>query len=141
MARRREYSSPRQRLGILVFSTDRKLRFLRRRGETIFVDGTFKSCPRPYQQVFTIHALVRDHVGLLATVLMLNKDVGSYRQVIQSIKDRIFAITNRRWRLVAVVCDFEVASINAFQTEFPNISIKGCYFHFNQSLWRSIQRL
>ena len=27
-----------------------------------------------------------------------------------------------------------------FETEFPQIMVRGCYFHFNQALWRAIQR-
>ena len=82
--------------------------------------------PRPYRQVLTIH------VVFLATLLLLilNKDVRSYRQVIDKKQD---FCSNKyeygdQWFVI-------------FQTEFPNVSIKGCYFHFNQSLWRSIQRL
>ena len=27
------------------------------------------------------------------------------------------------------------------ETEFPNITIRGCYFHFTKSLWRQVQEL
>ena len=37
--------------------------------------------------------------------------------------------------------DFEQALISAVETELPTTSIQGCYFHFNQSLWRHIQDL
>ena len=54
--------------GIMVFGTDQNLRFIRH-ARTIFADGIFRSCPRQYNQIFTIHALVRDYVVLLATCL------------------------------------------------------------------------
>ena len=68
------------------------------------------------------------------------KDIGSYRQVIQAVANRMRQVTNRRWRPSVVILDFEQASMIAFETEFPRISVKGCYFHFNQSLWRAIHR-
>ena len=108
---------------------------------TIFVDGTFRSAPHPYMQIFTIHADVRSHVIQIASCLMLHKDTGSYRQVIQALKLAVRHVSGHRWRPTTVVLDFELASINAFQTEFPNIEVKGCYFHFNQSLWKHVQSL
>ena len=71
---------------------------------------------------------------------MVNRDLGSYRQVIQVLKNKILEVTNRRWRPTTVISDFEQASMTAFETEFPWITVKGCYFHFNQALWRAIQR-
>lgn len=35
--------------------------------------------------------------------------------------------------------DFEKASANAFHSCFPTTEIRGCFFHFSQSLWRKIQ--
>jgi len=72
---------------------------------------------------------------------MLNRCNGSYRQVIQAIKNKIIELTERRWRPVTVISDLEQASITAFVTEFPGITVQGCYFHFKQALWRAIQRL
>uniref|UniRef100_A0AAV2J3Z3 MULE transposase domain-containing protein n=1 Tax=Knipowitschia caucasica TaxID=637954 RepID=A0AAV2J3Z3_KNICA len=45
------------------------------------------------------------------------------------------------WRPQKVVCDFEMALITALQSELPQVSIQGCYFHFTQSLWRRVQEL
>ena len=75
--------------GILIFATEHNLRFLNRHGRIIFVDGTFRSCPHPYNQIFTVHALVQDHVVVLVICLMVNRDIGSYRQVFQVLKNKI----------------------------------------------------
>lgn len=37
--------------------------------------------------------------------------------------------------------DFEKAAENAFSHSFPQAQIKGCFFHFAQSLWRNIQSI
>ena len=126
--------------GIAIFGTRKQTKMLRR-AKTLYVDGTFRSAPHPYKQIYTIHAEVRGHVVTVATCLMLNKNTGSYRQVIQALKTAVRQVTGRRWRPTTIIVDFELAAINAFQSEFRNISVKGCYFHFNQALWKHIQDL
>ena len=37
--------------------------------------------------------------------------------------------------------DFERAAINAFQAEWPTTTVKGCFFHFTQNIWRKLQAL
>ncbi len=37
-----------------------------------------------------------------------------------------------------VILDFEQAEINAFNYAFPSITVRGCFFHLGQSLWRRI---
>ena len=72
---------------------------------------------------------------------MLNKDTGSYRQVLQALKIAVRQATGHRLRLRTVIVDFELAAINAFQSEFPHSNVKGCYFHLNQAFWKHIQEL
>ena len=38
-----------------------------------------------------------------------------------------------------VMMDFKQGAIMAFAEEFPGIVVKGCHFHFTQSIWRKIQ--
>jgi hypothetical protein len=40
-----------------------------------------------------------------------------------------------------VICDFELALITAAESEFIGCRVRGCYFHFSQSLWRKVQAL
>ena len=46
---------------VSVFATDRNLRKLRE-CQTIYMDGTFRSCPEPYSQYLTIHGLYNGRV-------------------------------------------------------------------------------
>jgi hypothetical protein len=48
---------------------------------------------------------------------------------------------HRRWNPQNAVCDFEVALVTALQTELPQTRVRGCYFHFAQSLWRKVTEL
>nr|XP_021003896.2 uncharacterized protein LOC107456493 [Parasteatoda tepidariorum] len=37
--------------------------------------------------------------------------------------------------------DFEVGAMNALKEEVPSVKIKGCHFHYSQSIWRKVQEL
>ena len=37
-----------------------------------------------------------------------------------------------------ILSDFELAAMNAFHLHFPDATIKGCYFHFTQAIWKNI---
>ena len=41
----------------------------------------------------------------------------------------------------SMIMDFEKAAINPFQIEWPTTTVKGCYFHLTQNIWRNIQEL
>lgn len=116
--------------GILIFATDECIRKLMRCG-TIFVDATFRSCPRPYTQVLTILGDVDGHTIPLVHALMEQRTVGHYRQVLIQIK-RAARRLRRANEWQTVVCDFETAIHAAFGTEFPRPALQGCYFHFSQ---------
>lgn len=126
--------------GILIFSTEEDLTNLRK-CQDIYMDGTFRTCPAPYKQYFSVHGKFRNRVLLFCSCLMTSKTIGQYRQVLQTLKTRVRQITGHRWRPVRVVCDFEQALIGAIHTELPLVQVNGCYFHFTQALWRKVQSL
>ena len=64
---------------------------------------------------------------------MAEKTIASYRQVFQTLKLKVREVTrNNNWQPRFGITDFELALITR---------IRGCYFHFSQSLWRKIQKL
>ena len=113
------------------------------------MDATFGTTPEPYDQMFSILGDYHGRVIPLATALMTNRTTGHYRQVLQRIKRSVRGQTGHDWEPTAMVMDFEQALISAVETELPGCSsvelpttsMHGCYFHFNQSLWRHIQDL
>ena len=38
-----------------------------------------------------------------------------------------------------ILVDFEIALHQSIQLHFPGTLIRGCYFHFNQAVWRWVQ--
>ena len=126
--------------GFAIFATEENLQALRN-SRVLYMDGTFRSCPQPYTQVFTILGNVRGFVVPLVTALMVNKTTGIYRRVLQEVITAVRRVTHHNWRPHTIVADFEVALWNAVQTELPNAAMAGCHFHLTQSFWRRIQEL
>ena len=126
--------------GIALFTTNENLRILQR-CDKIYIDGTLRSCPQPYQQFVTLHGKYMDQVLALAMCLLSGETVGHYRQLLQKLKTEVRNVTGHRWRPKMAVCDFEHALMLVIETELPNTHIQTCYFHFCQSLWRKIQAL
>jgi hypothetical protein len=108
---------------------------------TIFVDGTFRTAPHPYTQLCTIHGMYINSVVPLCFCLCNGKTVGQYRQLFRHVCEKIRTLCRRRWIPQYVICDFELALITAAESEFIGCRVRGCYFHFSQSLWRKVQAL
>lgn len=126
--------------GVLMFGTDRNFAKLSRCRD-VYIDGTFKSCPRPYAQFVTIHGKYMDRVVPLVMCLMTGKTVAQYRHLITQVKRKVRRVTGHRWRPQRVITDFESSLLLAIQAELPNSLSSACYFHFCQSLWRKVQEL
>jgi hypothetical protein len=124
--------------GIAVFATSRMLKCLHK-AKTVYIDGTFRTAPRPYKQFVTIHGLYHGFVIPLVFCLLNGKTTGHYRQLFQHIKREIRRLTGHRFQPRQVVMDFEQSIVTAVETELPRSRISGCYFHFTQSLWRHVQ--
>ena len=56
----------------------------------------------------------------------------------QVLKIRITNLTGEDLQPQGIVVDFEIASIGAIELELPNADIFGCYFHFNQAIWKHV---
>ena len=58
---------------MLVFATDDDVQLLN--ADYVYLDGTFKSAPRPYLQFVTIHRRVNDCTLKLGCALLANSNV------------------------------------------------------------------
>jgi len=126
--------------GVCIFATDKNFRRLSR-CDTVFIDGTFKTCPAPYQQFVTIHGLNHGRVLPFVLALTTGKTVGHYRQILQHVKGRVRNLTGHRFSPNMAICDFEHSLRIAIDTDLRGTRVRSCYFHFCQSLWRRIQEL
>ena len=119
---------------ILIFGTQQGLDILGR-CDHWFCDGTFKSSPALFDQLFIIQGKFRELILPLLFVLMPNRTQSSYARVLS-------AIGNLRPNLapLTIMSDFEQASINAFHDAYPAARQRGCFFHFSQCVWKHIQQ-
>lgn len=104
---------------------------------TVFSDGTFYSCTKHFNQLYMLHASVNGTVSLVFGLLP-NKSEVTYNRFFGLLKDVIqdlqSVLNPEHWLL-----DIEVASRNAVQRNFPGISLKGCFVHFTQCIWKKVQ--
>ena len=123
---------------ILMFATDSNLRQLAAT-RTIFMDGTFKSTPRLFTQLFTIHGQYREHIVPLVYCLLPDKKRETYYNVLDIIKRKL-AEMELVFDPDYVISDFETAQIGAVSTQLPRTHQRGCLFHFSQAVYKKVQK-
>lgn len=121
---------------LLIFSTSRSLSLLRTQSSW-FCDGTFRTCPLIFEQLYTIHVAVNDGVVPVAYVLLPNRTTSTYNKMWECLK----TLKPQVLQPARIIVDFEKAAISSIRKQFPNTTIRGCYFHLSQSVWRKIQSL
>ncbi|PIK45758.1 hypothetical protein BSL78_17398 [Apostichopus japonicus] len=99
--------------GVAVFATDDEL-IAMQESETLYFDGTFRTTPRPYSQIVTIHGLYRNTQWIipLGMVLLGGKTQVHYEVMLQSLKEGVLAATGRRLAPRQTMTDFEAALMN-----------------------------
>jgi hypothetical protein len=106
------------------------------------MDGTFKNVPTLFQQLYTIHAVVRTgenaKILLLVYALMTSKTEECYTRFFENLNDFI-AENEFNLNPQFILTDFEQAAINTIKCEYPDTNCIGCLFHLGQSVWCQIQ--
>ena len=125
---------------ILLFATQANIRRLSQASFWL-MDGTFKTVPTVFRQMYSIHAPVggeNSRILPLVYSLITSKTEEIYKYLFEELID--FAVENEiTLQPSIIITDFELASINASRYVFPNVENKGCFFHLCQSGWRKIQ--
>ncbi|XP_034230410.1 uncharacterized protein LOC117639119 [Thrips palmi] len=126
---------------VLVFCSEEQLKILCASNE-IFADGTFKTVPNQFGQLYTIHGTVvdtaqRKPVFPLVSCICVRKNEATYQQIWEAFIDEAGRL-NLQFKVNLLMTDFELAAMNVHQRAFPLAAHKGCLFHFNQALWRYV---
>ncbi|XP_058813292.1 uncharacterized protein LOC131677473 isoform X2 [Topomyia yanbarensis] len=97
---------------------------------TLQLDGTFKTCPKIFAQIFMAYATISEHVFPLAFILVDSEHPTEqyYKKILRKLK------TFLPIKIERVVTDFEKSLINASVAVFPEASHQGCLFHFKQAI-------
>ncbi|CAF1607645.1 unnamed protein product, partial [Didymodactylos carnosus] len=116
----------RRRERMLLFGSTKQLQVLFD-SSTVLLDGTFSATPPFFSQVFTLHGL---KFGYNNTIYMFF--IIKIRFLIPLAMDRLF-------KPEIIISDFETGLIPAVAADFPETKHRGCFFHYNQSIYRRIQ--
>ena len=112
--------------------------------ETVYMDGTFYSCPNHFYQLYTLHGEFKfgNNTNMIPHlfVLLPSKKKSVYLRMFAMIKssaiDAHLVFNPANFQI-----DFEHAMISAIKTSFPHSQIHGCFFHYAQAIWRKVQFL
>ena len=125
----------------LIFATPKQLDYLSK-AVTWYCDGTFSIVKDPFLQMFSVHVFIRHGTCFkqipVAFVIMSRRTKEDYEQVFKALLQLLPQVHVKK-----VVIDFEKAVWSTLRrmmsrNEFPNVKIKGCFFHFTQALYRRI---
>jgi hypothetical protein len=101
-------------------------------------DGTFFCAPKPFKQAYYIMGGKQGEKMLpLVYILMQKKTFKAYDEVFEQLK-RVAAKYSVSLAPTVALTDFEKAARKALRFHFPNITLKGCFFHFKQAIGRWI---
>ncbi|CAF1334403.1 unnamed protein product [Rotaria magnacalcarata] len=124
---------------LLMFSTPKLLSALFN-SDVILCDGTFKTRPLLFQQVYVLMGKYHGETIPLFWCLTSCRTQSLYAVIWKKLK-KIAKHMKLTWKMTQCMMDFERAVINSFHDAFPNVDLKCCWYHFVQALWRKIQTL
>ena len=99
------------------------------------MDGTFKSAPNLFTQLFTIHGLFPDGYRLpLFYGLLPGKTTTLYKNLFEEVDSW------GPYQPSSILLDYELAIHNAVAEVCPSTTRRGCNFHFKQSLLKHLRQ-
>jgi len=123
---------------ILLFSTSNNLRTLSQCDDW-YADGTFKSSPPLFKQIFSVHGVKSEVTLPLVYGLLPNKEQDSYTRFLSAM-ETLATSEQVAFQPKSILTDFEAGCLNAFEEVFPGAERRGCYFHHTQCIWKHLQQ-
>ena len=117
---------------LVIFGTPTSLNWLRQ-ADILGFDGTFKTSPTIFAQIFSVHVFMKSRCVAAVVALMTGQDEHGYAQCFRQLKQLCPEMNPSLF-----ICDFERASLNACELEFSNSNRHGCIFHFQQAIVRKV---
>ncbi|MEM7106559.1 MAG: hypothetical protein AAF502_25780 [Bacteroidota bacterium] len=107
----------------------------------IDADGTFWTTPHLFYQLFTVHANVYGQTFPFFYCLLPDKTEDSYEKAFAIISNvcRVKNISLDSWSTIS--SDFEIAIHKGAKNVFPNINIRGCFFHYGQAIYNKVKSM
>jgi hypothetical protein len=116
------------------------------------LDGTFHTSTGYMAQLYVIHAFFPstsfksdDTVWVkrmipCAWFFMKRRRTKDYAEVIAALVEEAKK-HNLLLKPLQVMIDFELAAQRAFEAKFPGVTVKGCLFHFGQTLFKNFVKV
>lgn len=118
---------------ILVFASDQGLDLLQQSQHWV-CDGTFKSAPTLFFQLYTLHSFWLGQTIACVYALLPGKSEDIYTRLLDQLLELRPGLNP-----LSVQIDFEIGMRNAVQSSFPAVEISHCHFHLCQSVYRRVQ--
>jgi len=100
--------------------------------KTLFMDGTFKSVPKIFLQLYTIHFIYFEVVFSVIYALLPNKSETTYNRM----NGLLIAKANSLGKCLLPTnfqLDFEITMLNTIKNKYPDAQIRGCFFHYTKA--------
>jgi hypothetical protein len=107
------------------------------------MDGTFKTAPLLFSQLYSIHCEVggiNSRILPIVWALITSKSENCYIASFEELR-RLALIEGFVLRLNFVLTDFERAAMNAMTQVFPEAQSKAYHLHLSQIIYRKIESL
>jgi len=121
---------------LILFTSEIQLKKLEK-AEQIFMDATFKVCPKNFYQLFNIIISIEEGKFIFPAihVLMTHKSEFSYRMIFHNLNTIIKAKKIKfNFEKKHIMTDFEHALRNTLKELYPNCYLEGCFFHYSKAL-------
>ncbi|KAL0821973.1 hypothetical protein ABMA28_005362 [Loxostege sticticalis] len=123
---------------IFIFGSPGCMKLIKK-NDLYLADGTFKSVPNPFEQLFTVHVDIGSTREVTTIIpiffcLLPNKKESTYTEVFRILKEK-FQVSISFFK-----SDWETAIMNAVKTVYPDVKIKGCFFHFSNAIWKNAEK-
>jgi len=80
---------------------------------------------------------LRQETFPLVYAILPDKRTSTYKDMFTAINE----LDESNWAPDYIILDFEMAAINVVTEMYPTSKVRGCWFHFNQSIFRKAQEL
>ncbi|RNA02866.1 hypothetical protein BpHYR1_021018, partial [Brachionus plicatilis] len=117
---------------ILLFISSTGIEILQK-AEEYHLDGTFKIAAQQFYQILTVHAVIDKTTYVCAYIFLENKSTLTYIIALEQLRNICFPKNLKK-----VMVDFESALMKSIISVFPDVTLKGCWFHFTKAIRKKI---
>ena len=106
--------------------------------DPFFMDCTYRAVP-PNKYKYRLMVIVgydlnKKKTVLCSFILLKNEKEKSFKLIFEYLHEH-YSFNPRR-----IMCDFNLAQINAVKNTFPECIINTCFFHFSQAIWKNFRK-